>query len=599
MAATLRELLVERARASGDAPLLLSPDRPAWSYAKLDRGLEHAGDALAALGYGQGRRVALALPNDRDAAAALFAASTWCTAAPLDPRIDEAHAARLFAAMHIDALIVPPDGRDAAVARAARAAGIALLAMTPAADDDVALFHLSTDAPRARVVPRPPTADDITLLVPTSGTTGTPRVVAMAHSVIAGISAHSWIAADDRCVCLSPLHTNSGYGSTVTIPLKAGASSVVVPGYDERAFVAWLDRFLPTYFTASPTVHAAIADAIERRGARLPASLRFVRSSSNGLSGELQARLERLFGVPVVQGYGSTEGGLIAQDSPTRRKWGTVGRPVIEMRIVDDDGDEVTPGSAGEILVRGPTVVHGYENDEAATRGSFRDGWFRTGDLGRVDDEGYLSITGRLKETINRGGLKVAPAEVDAVLLGHRDVLDAAAVGVPHRSLGEDVVAAVVLKPGATVDGDTLRRHAFARLAPHQAPSRVVILDALPRGALGKVRRAELASLLEAHLHATFVAPRDDDERRVADAFADVLKLASVGVHDHFFDLGGDSLTAAQVVARLAASSGVSLGGAALFEAPTVAQLARALAERRTRSLAEPALVRRERRAVP
>ncbi|HEY8243074.1 MAG: AMP-binding protein [Vicinamibacteria bacterium] len=600
--ATLRDDCARHARASGTAVALAAPDRPDWTYARLARGLDRAGATLAELGYGRASRIATALPNDRTSAAMLLAGSTWAALAPLDARLDAPQARRLFEAMRIDALAIAPDGADAPVAQAARDAGLALLVVTPAADGDDDLFALSTSHARSAVSARAPTSDDIALLVPTSGTTGVPRVVAMSHAVLEAGGRRTALTAHDRVLALSPLSTSSGFGVAITVPLKVGATSMIVPGYDERAFFGWLASYRPTYYSASPTVHAAIADALARRGERLPPCVRFVRSSSNGMTAALQARIETMLGVPVIQGYGSTEGGLIAHDEPppARRKPGTVGRPIADVRIVDDAGRELPVGSEGEIVVRGAAVVRGYENDEAATRESFRDGAFHTGDVGRLDDDGYLSITGRIKEMINRGGLKVAPAAVDAVLLSHADVQDAATVGIPHRSLGEDVVAAVILKPGATADAEALRRHAREKLAPHQAPSRVVIVDALPRGALGKVRRAELAATLEQMLRAAYVAPRDDDERIVADVIADVLALPRVGAHDHFFELGGDSLSSAQVLARIASRTGVALNAAALFDAPTVEQLARAIDGARKRAVsAEPLLVRRERRPAP
>jgi acyl-CoA synthetase (AMP-forming)/AMP-acid ligase II len=597
--ATLRDHCARHARASGTRVALAAPDRPDWTYAKLERGLERAGAALAALGYGRDSRIASALPNDRVAAAMLLAGSTWAALAPLDPRLDATQARNLFEAMRIDALAIAPNGADAPIALAARDAGLALLVVTPAADYEGDLFALSADRTRAPVAARAPASDDIALLATTSGTTGVPRVVAMSHAVLDAGGRRAALTAHDRVLALSPLFTSSGFGVAITVPISVGATSMIVPGYDEWSFFGLLASYRPTYYSASPTVHAAIADALERRGAKLPPSVRFVRSSSNGLTAELQARLEATLGVPVIQGYGSTEAGLIAQDDPPpgHRKPGTVGRPIGEIRIVDDAGRELPVGSEGEIVVRGPAVVRGYENDEAATREAFRGGAFHTGDLGRLDDDGYLSITGRIKEMINRGGLKVAPGAVDAVLLSHADVQEAATVGVPHRSLGEDVVAAVILKPGATADGEAVRRHARENLAPHQAPSHVVIVDALPRGALGKVRRAELAAMLEDLLRGPYVAPRDDDERVVAEAFASVLSLPGVGALDHFFDLGGDSLSGAQVLARIASRSGVALNAAALFDAPTVERLARAIDGARKRAAsAEPPLVRRERR---
>lgn len=603
MPSTLRDLVADRARTLGGAPALLAPGRDAWSYARLGRGIERAGAALARLGLAGGSRVAILLPNGRDAAAAILATASWTPCAPLDPRIDATQAARLFASMRIAALIVDAEGREGAVATAARHAGVSLVEFQPAADDEDELFRLAARDARSPSAQRPPTRDDVALLVHTSGTTAAPRIVPITHTALLAVGARSTVRADDRCLCMSPLHTNSGFGVGVMVPLKASASSVIVPGYEEAAFFAWLEAFRPTYYSASPTVHAAIADAIVRRGARLPASVRFVRSSSAGLTAALQARLESTLGVPVIQGYGSSEAGLIAQDEPGVRRAGSVGRAAdIEIRIVDDAGRELPRGTPGEIVVRGPAVMRGYENDEEANRDAFRDGWYRTGDIGSLDDDGYLTVTGRIREMINRGGLKVAPAEVDALLLGHPAVQDAAAVGIAHRTLGEDVVAAVILRPGATADADELRQFALARLAPHKVPSRIVFVDAFPRGALGKVQRAVLAESIAQRLHASMLAPRDTDEALIAGIFAAVLNLPSVGALDHFFELGGDSLSGAQIVARITAATGVPLKPAALFQAPTVEQLARVLAAARQSPVpgtaAEPALVRREHRRV-
>jgi acyl-CoA synthetase (AMP-forming)/AMP-acid ligase II/acyl carrier protein len=596
MAATLWDHCLRHARASGAAVALAEPDRPDWTYARLARGVERAGEALAALGYGRGSRIATAMPDDRVAAAMLLAASTWASAAPLSARLDAPQARRMFETMRIDALAIASDRADAPVAQAARDAGVAILFVTPSHGGDD-LFELSTDHPRHAVSARAPAPDDVAVLVTTSGTTGTPRVVAVTQAARDAAGRRSPISAHDRAIVLSPLHTSSGFGNALSLPLKLGAASLIVPGYEEHAFFRWLASFAPTYYTASPTVHAAIADALVRRGERLPACVRFVRSSSNGMTASLQDRLEVTLGVPLIQGYGSTESGLIAQDDLGHRRTGTVGRPIQDVRIVDDAGRELPIGAEGEIVVRGPGVVRGYENDDDATREMFRGGAFHTGDVGKLDDDGYLSITGRLKEMINRGGLKVAPAMVDAVLARHADVEDVATVGIAHRSLGEDVVTAVILKPGPTADAEALRRYAHERLPPHQAPSRVVIVDALPRGALGKVRRAELAATVEKLLRSAYVAPRDDDERLVADVFATVLASPRVGAHDHFFDLGGDSLSGAQVLARIASRAGIALNPATMFEAPTVEQLARAIGtERRRATSAGPPLRRRDRR---
>jgi hypothetical protein len=259
-------------------------------------------------------------------------------------------------------------------------------------------------------------------------------------------------------------------------------------------------------------------------------------------------------------------------------------------------------GSVGEILVRGPAVMLGYENDPEANRLAFHEGWFRTGDLGHLDPDGYLYITGRIKEMINRGGLKVAPAEVDAAFLRHPAVQDAATVGIPHPSLGEDVAIAVILRPEATISARELRTWALAQLAPFKVPTSVVFVRDFPRNALGKVRRAVLAESLDGALRPTFVPPRNADEIFVAGIFAALLAQSGVGALDNFFELGGDSLRAAQVLARVAAETGVELVPAVLFESPTVEQFALRLrdAQGETRSPATdtPQLVRRVHRRI-
>ncbi len=597
---TLLDFCERQARERGEAPAFVAPGRPAWTYARLARGLDRAGHALASLGYARGARRATLLPNDLDAVGVMLAASVWTTAAPLDPRLDAAGASRLLAAMRIDALVLTPGALDGPVAAAARDAGIAIVVVRQADEGGDDSFEAATDRPRACAEPRRPEPGDAAILAHTSGTTGAPRVVAITHAALCRPTDIWRMGPSDRMLSLAPLHTTSGFGASIVATMRSGASGVILPGFDEEGFLACLDELRPTVISASPTVHAAIEDAVVRRGARMPASLRYVRSSSNGMSESAQRRLEATLGVPVIQGYGSTETGLIAQDDPTSpsRRPGTVGRAIgCEVRVADDAGRPLPPGTAGEILVRSAKVVQGYENDPEATRTAFRDGWFRTGDAGVLDDEGFLRITGRLKEMINRGGLKVAPANVDAALREHPDVQDAAAVGLAHPTLGEDLLAAVILKPGASATPDALREHALARLAPHQVPSRVVVVDAFPRTSLGKVRRTELAAEVERRLAAAPVPPRDEIERLVAAAFGDVLALTAVGAHDDFFRLGGDSLAGARVIARVAAATGVPLRPTALFEAPTVEGLARRVREAGVRAAqAEPPLVRRERR---
>jgi hypothetical protein len=271
-----------------------------------------------------------------------------------------------------------------------------------------------------------------------------------------------------------------------------------------------------------------------------------------------------------------TETGVIARNllPPARRQAGSAGVPLgTRVAILGSDGKFLHGREVGEIVVQGPGVMSGYENVEANPL-AFHDGWFRTGDLGYVDEDGFLFLTGRLHESINRGGLKVSPAEVDAAFLGHEAVLEAATFAVPHPSLGEDIAVAVVLHPPGSVTAQQLRSYAFQHLAPFKVPTTVVLVDRLPKNLMGKVSRSALADTLRESLRPSFLAPRDADEALVAGIFAEVLGLQRVGALDNFFELGGDSLSGARVVVRVNSARGVDLPVVSLFETPTVAEFA-------------------------
>jgi hypothetical protein len=275
-----------------------------------------------------------------------------------------------------------------------------------------------------------------------------------------------------------------------------------------------------------------------------------------------------------------TETGNIAQAPmlPHRAPPRSSGLPSnVDVAILSESGREVACGETGEICVRGPEVFDGYENDPEATSAAFVDGWFRTGDIGYVDAGGFLYVSGRIKDVINRGGAKISPTDVEDALMRHPDVIEAAAFALAHRTLGEDVAAAVVLRDAVTVSEAALREHARALLPPFKVPTRIVVVDEIPHGSFGKIKRGELASVAETALHTRFVAPRNRDERDVAQAFAHVLGIDRIGAHENFFQLGGDSLRGARVVDHLRLEFGKAIPLDALFRHPTAAELAVAI----------------------
>jgi acyl-CoA synthetase (AMP-forming)/AMP-acid ligase II/acyl carrier protein len=365
--------------------------------------------------------------------------------------------------------------------------------------------------------------------------------------------------------------------AALLVPLTAGAATVIAGAYDGARFVDWLDQFKPTYLSANPTVLTSMLDALAKREPAAPRSLRFVRSGSNALPGAIQHRLESALGIPVIQGYGMTETGHIAQNPlpPRERRTGSVGIAMgTEVMILRNGKEASLDDVIGEILVRGPSVMRGYEGDAEANELAFQDGWFRTGDLGWIDGDGYLFITGRVRELINRGGAKVSPSEVDLAFMQHPAVREAATFAVPHPSLGEDVVTAIVLHEPASTSVQTLRAYALQHLAPFKVPSSVVLVAEIPRNPMGKVNRGALRDRLANDLRADYVAPRNDEEALVAAIFAELFDLPRVGAFDHYFRLGGDSLKAAQVMARVADQCGVEIEIKVLFESPTVAEFA-------------------------
>jgi acyl-CoA synthetase (AMP-forming)/AMP-acid ligase II len=355
-----------------------------------------------------------------------------------------------------------------------------------------------------------------------------------------------------------PLFHIHGLVGVVLSSLLAGGSIVCSAGYESTSFAALMHDFRPTWYSAVPTIHQSVL-ALAKANAAVAAGghLRLIRSSSAALPPTVMADLEETFRVPVIESYGMTEAAHQMASNPlppARRKPGSVGLPAgPEMAIMGDDGNLLSPGQTGEIVIRGSNVTAGYANNPEANQAAFCGGWFRTGDLGRMDGEGYFYITGRKKEMINRGGENISPREIDEVLMEHPAVTQAITFAVPHPSLGEDVAAAVVLRAEATLGEQDLREFAFARLAEFKVPSRIVFVDAVPKGPTGKLQRIGLHQQFAPLLKAEYVAPDGLVETRLAAMWMELLNLPRVGRNDNFFVCGGDSLMATRLAARVQA----------------------------------------------
>jgi acyl carrier protein len=263
---------------------------------------------------------------------------------------------------------------------------------------------------------------------------------------------------------------------------------------------------------------------------------------------------------------------------PAVRQAGSVGMPAgSDVAIMDRVGNFSEPGNIGEIVIRGANVTAGYEPEEF-NREAFINGWFRSGDLGYLDSSGFLFLTGRLKEVINRGGEKISPREIDEALLDHPDVLQAAVFAMPHPSLGEEIAAVIVVRDPVNTKEASIRDYLVGRLASFKLPARLLIVEDIPKSSTGKVQRAALAGIFAGRMQGESIPPKNDLETLVASIFADVLEVRPVGASDNFFALGGDSLRATQVMSRVRSLFSVNLPIATLFSKTTVAELAREIA---------------------
>ncbi len=505
MTETLRALFAPH---PDNAPALGAPERPWLTYAGLRGQAEAARAALHAAGVGRGDRAAIVLPNGPEMASAFVCIAQAAVTAPLNPayRRDEFD----FYLTDLGAkAIVLPEGYEGPALDAARAHGLTVLRLSfdPAAP--AGTFTLAAESTAAG---RPdtglPQPDDIALILHTSGTTSRPKIVPLLQSNIAAsaqnIGASLTLTPADRCLNVMPLFHIHGLVAAVTSSLAAGGSVWCAPGFDAIKFFGWMEAARPTWYTAVPTMHQAILTRAGRNAetiARVP--LRFLRSSSASLPPQVMIELSQVFNAPVIEGYGMTEAAhqMCSNPLPPRaQKPGSVGveaGPLV--RIAHEVENRLVTG-IGEVVISGPNVTPGYEGNPEANAKNFFEAegrrWFRTGDQGSFDDEGYLTLTGRLKEIINRGGEKVSPLEVDAVLMDHPAVQQVVTFAIPHPKLGEEVGAAVVLRDGMQATEREIREFAEARLAQFKVPRKVVILPEIPKGATGKLQRIGLAEKL-------------------------------------------------------------------------------------------------------
>jgi acyl-CoA synthetase (AMP-forming)/AMP-acid ligase II len=494
------------AHGAGDRTALSAPGGVPLTYSALRARVSDTIASLRAHGIAAGDRVAIVLDNGPEMAATFLAVAGGATAAPLNP----AYRAEEFEFYLTDLrakLLIVAEGKESHAVGVAEKLGVPIARLVPHPERGAGSFTLDfpPGAPAVVADPRPATPDDIALVLHTSGTTSRPKIVPLAQRNICasahGIRETLALTEGDVGLCIMPLFHIHGLIAALLTPLSAGGQVFCSPGFNALRFFSWMEEARPTWYTGVPTMHQAILKRAPNNSAIIAANrLRFVRSSSSSMPVRVIGELEETFGVPVIEAYGMTEAAhqMASNPLPPRmRKPGTVGPGAgPEVRVANEQGQTAPPGVSGEIVIRGDSVMSAYENNPKANAEAFINGWFRTGDLGTMDTDGYVTITGRLKEVINRGGEKISPREVDEIMMGHPAVHQCVCFAVPHEMLGEDVAAAIVLKEGAAAEEKELRQYAAGRLVDFKVPRKIIILTEIPVGATGKLQRIGLAKKL-------------------------------------------------------------------------------------------------------
>ena len=588
---SIRHLLAAQAARIPDAIAVAAPGRAPLTYHRLVEHIDYVTDALRGMGLGRDGRVALVLPQGPEMAVASVAVAAAATCAPMNPAYRSAEYELYLTHFNIGALIVQTGLGSEARAVAERHA-IPVIELRPSHEAEAGLFAFRGPDRSCLSDGTAPGSDDIALMLPTSGTTSRPKIVPLTHGNVCtsaiNMGRSLGLGEDDRCLNMMPLfHIHALM--VMLSSLMAGGSVVCAQTPEVSQFFGLLDEFRPTWYSAVPTIHLSIlsrashySETIRRR------PLRFIRSSSSALSAKTAADLEAVFTAPVIEAYGMTEAAhQIATNRlpPGVRKFGSVGLAAgPEVAVMDEAGNRLPSGERGEIVIRGPSVMCGYEGDERINATAFMEGWFRTGDEGFIDNDGYIFISGRLKENINRGGQKIAPREVDEALMNHPAVAQAVTFAMPHTTLGEDVAAAIVLREEMAATEAEIREFARQRLAGYKVPRRILLVSEIPRGATGKLQRLGLADRLGLVPGDPSLVkekrPRDTLEDELVRIWEEVLGVSPIGITDDFFELGGHSLLAAEMMDRVEQACGYRVPLAILFARATVEHLAIVLRER-------------------
>jgi acyl-CoA synthetase (AMP-forming)/AMP-acid ligase II/thioesterase domain-containing protein/acyl carrier protein len=567
-----------------------SPGYEPLTYRELRLQVRFVVQTLTTRGYHRNDRIAVITPAGPETAVAIISVMSGFTAVPLNPQYKEQEYQNYFSQLKVKAILVQKNMTPDAV-RAAESMNIPVIELIPI-PGKAGKFGLEPAGSGNVQEPEFASPTDISHVFFTSGTTSRPKIVPLSQKQIVSMQhQHSQtlgIRNTDRCLHIVPYYHGMGIGPPLLCVLLAGGTVICPREFIPSDFPSLLKEFRPTYYSAGPALHQGILREIKKMSPEelKNHSLRFIRSGSAALPPHARQELEALLGVVMIEAYAMTEAGEISVNFPP--KPGSVGRPVIEhLKITDENGNELKAGQQGEILVRGDTVFAGYEDNPDENKAAFLDGWFRTGDMGYLDDEGYLFYTGRKKELINKGGEKISPVEVDTVLMTHHGVKQAMAFRIHDPVLGEDIAAMVVLSNPDTTK-DELNRFLLERLAPFKVPRGIYVVDEICKGPTGKLLRSQGTDRCARGEFKESSKPAVCDntvspslllyQERLLRLWKESLDISAVSPDDDFFLSGGNSLSAVELLIKLQRTFEVALPPETVYLYPTIRQQAVLLA---------------------
>ena len=481
-------------------PAIVSPNGPSITYDSLRKQVRDLSKQLAQLGIGKNDRVAIVLPNSVESVVCFLAVAATATAAPLNPAYKEEEFRFYMEDTKAKALITSAE--TGASARDATAPSVLNLSVNLDNEGRTLLTHSHQKAHRTNV--ENPTGDDVALILHTSGTTSRPKRVPLSNRNLT-VSAYNIVntyelSSEDTSLCVMPLFHVHGIVASTLSTLISGGTIIVPSRFNALNFWPTVRNNRVTWFSAVPSMHQALLNRAHRNSEKETVydGLRFIRSCSAALPANIMMEMEQTFGVPMLEAYGMTEAAhqMTSNPLPPRvRIPGTVGTGTgVTVGIMDEDGGLQSINTQGEVVIQGPNVINGYEDNPDANATSFSNGWFRTGDQGSLNQNNVLTLTGRIKELINRSGEKISPVEIDEVLLSHPAVSESVAFGIPHRTHGEEPAAAVVIN--TEISEKELISHCRDYLADFKCPRNIHIVDSIPRTATGKVQRRVVASTI-------------------------------------------------------------------------------------------------------